>query len=196
MGEFMNSLPCGLFMMNVCNRILIANTLGVVAIASLSSQSAHAASLTYNMQFFDRAGAAIGTGEFTYDPDLVLTISIPPPLSPSFTITNVLTNFLATVEGSVWQTSRSPQLWIDPVTSELRELSPLRSPPSVLVAPTWGFGNNLIGYPVLQLRGSGGQPTSPTPPSTYQGTFLQSVGSRVFDGTWTASALRQGATCH
>ncbi len=183
-------------MMNVCNRILIANTLGLVAIAGLSSQSAHAASLTYNMQFFDRAGAEIGTGEFTYDPDLVLTISIPPPLTPSFTITNVLTNFLATVEGSVWKTSRSPQLWIDPATSELRELGPLRASPFLIVGPSWGFGNNLIGYPILQLRGSGGQPTYPTQPSTYQGTFVQSVGPRVFDGTWTASAVRQGGTCH
>ena len=82
------------------------------------SAPAHAAQLTWNISFFDEAGAAVGAGQFITEsrPQKIL-VETPPRIDPykaiwsPISVRNVLQDFTATVSGVNWV--RQDDMWGD-----------------------------------------------------------------------------------
>ncbi|MBW4669739.1 MAG: hypothetical protein KME60_20570 [Cyanomargarita calcarea GSE-NOS-MK-12-04C] len=149
-------------------------------------QPAQAATLFWDLNFFDSTGTLVGNGEFTSEPDktvvgttLRLGSNFPyyPLIEENFEIQNYLTNFSANIVGRKWlDSSTQPPnqvTWLDSYegTKELRS-SGLRYDPNVSIANNWEIG------------GKGGD--SPFNP-IRQALFLEGKGleeNQVWGGSW------------
>jgi hypothetical protein len=167
---------------------------------SILPQTSHAlaASLTYNLNFFDVSSNSIGSGSFSSDPTISQDFSLNPYASslgfPAeiITVTGVVNQFSATINGVSFQ--YFGEMWWEPTdidsTHRLRSL-PLNLPfAEKLEVNDWiitesQFGS--LGYDNA-LAMSGG----PIDPNSLWGGNFNFYGARGQDflstnGTWTAS---------
>lgn len=169
-----------------------------------------AATLTYDLTFIDWQGTAIGTGEFSYDPDQVVVVRTPMPYSSAYvagkdepirpdyippapglwqvtTYPNPLTHFVARLPGRDWNFSDLFLAWWNPAaTSTLGSFGCSRA--GCLVSNQW-FAGSSTGLTPGQFAMFGGSPQSE---DTYSGSFisapLPSFPGSFTAGTWIATS--------
>jgi hypothetical protein len=170
---------------------------------SLLGQTAHvlAASLTYNLNFFNSNGTVAGTGSFSSDPNSSQTIaldSLPPPFTTTVTATGLLTQFSANVLG-VNISQPSPYQWWEPdsTISTKSVTNGTRSNPQPTLSSSWTFiiptagqsSGSIVGLNAVGFNMSGGVTT----PNTLWGgswSLTGSVQQQVSgSGQWTASRV-------
>ncbi len=155
----------------------------IVGVGTITAPT-QATTLTWGLNFFDDAGKPVGSGEFSYD-DEVLTFvpTIPPlPAPGGFEVNNALTRFSATVLGAEWNLSDRPRItWWQPTsTKSLGQKVVTRY--GMAIADTWFFGDDL-GLRQFLLQG-GKQDSGDWGGSWHQAIpgFMPSLSS----GSWSA----------
>jgi hypothetical protein len=169
---------------------------------SILSQTSHvlAASLTYNLNFFDVSGTSVGTGSFSSDPTISQDFTLNPIGSSGgspadiITVTGVVNQVSATINGVSFQyPSYGGHIWWDPTdinsTHQLKPLPFLPPFPEFLVVNQWVITESKggsLGYDNA-LAVSGGSIN----PSLWGGDFQLFGGPNNYllstNGTWTAS---------
>jgi hypothetical protein len=170
---------------------------------SVLSQTSHAlaASLTYNLNFFDISSNSVGTGSFSSDSTISQDFTLNPYASSRgfptdiITVTGVVNQFSATVSGVSFQyPSYGGRIWWDPTdtnsTHQLKPLPFLPPFPEFQVVDRWVITESQggsLGYDNA-LAMSGG----PIDPNSLWGGSFQFFGGPnngflSTNGTWTAS---------
>lgn len=136
-----------------------------------------AATIWYDLKFFNNSGGEVGVGEFRYNPDT--STCIQEELDGDscnemngFSVTTELTGFSANILGTEWRLrDRAGQVWWDETTSTVKEA--LTGQSEVFPFDRWFFSNN--SFNEFYMKGSSG------------GTWRQQLDySNVLRGTWIA----------
>ncbi len=156
----------------------------VVGIGAIAAPT-QAATLTWGLTFFDNAGTPVGTGEFSYDDEVLTFVQTIPIAAPvGFEVNNALTNFSATVLGKEWRLGDRPGVtWWQPASSKKLGQQVI-SRYGIAIADTWFFGDVAFGTRQFSLQGGTQNPTG------WGGSWVQSIAElvpSVGSGSWSAS---------
>jgi len=82
----------------------------VISLISVTLQPAEAATLTWDLTFFDTTGSLVGTGEFSYDTEQVVVVRSPQPYSDAYVAGKdepLRPDYIPPIPG-LWQVNRYP----------------------------------------------------------------------------------------
>lgn len=153
----------------------IAIVAGVISLGSgcIAANPAQATSLDWGISFFDNAGTTVGTGTFSYDPDITTFVQTSPDLPDStlpaqgFNVNTALESFAATILGQPWHLPSAGITWLD-ASEGLRQQRFYRSP-LPFIADYWFFGDLYRGTRQLTLDGQ------KSPADQWSGSWSQSI---------------------
>lgn len=163
---------------------LVNQVLATTAVMSLGGSiftinPVSAASISYDLKFFDISGSQVGSGGFSYNPGTSTCIQdIPVGDSCNemngFLVDTELTAFSASILGTVWElTDSAGQHWWDEATSTVEGTLIHRT--EIFLQDQWFFGDQFFAEDLLSMRGTSG------------GSWIQVLDTTNFlDGTWTA----------
>lgn len=176
---------------------LAVTAVGFVLTASIvKPHAADAAIMNWGLTFFDNSGTSVvGTGGFTYDPNItqvVYTIPSPPsPITP-FVIEPTLLSVSLNVLGKNWGNGDSQgTLWWDPSQANSTKGVIFFHDGGGGLSNQWGFGNGTTGIPTLYM--TGGKLINGT---GWGGSWMQQLSGyqHPIDGLWKATPLISPAT--
>ena len=165
-------------MKSLINKVLTTAVVISVGGGIFNLDSVSAATIGYDLRFFNDSGNEVGLGEFSYDPDTTTCIpEIPIDESCQFSgllVTTELTDFSANISGTEWRLRDSAgQHWWDEATSTVKGASITRS--GILLQDQWFFGDQFFAENLLAMSGTSG------------GSWIQVLDTTNFlSGTWTA----------
>lgn len=155
----------------------------VVGIGTITAP-AQAATLTWNLNFFDDAGNPAGKGEFSYDDESLTFVQTIPIAAPvGFEVNNALTSFSATVLGKEWSLSDRPGVtWWQPTgPTSLKQQEISRY--GIFINNNWFFGGAST---IRQFLLYDSRPSS----AGWDGSWVQAIPDFIpsfGSGSWTAS---------
>ena len=149
-----------------------------------SAKPVIAASIFWDLDFFDNDGDNVGFGEFSYDPDTTTTFDIFPPLGGSVTVNTALESFEATILG-IEQDVSLDKWWTpnDPVAT--RGITQFRG--GAGVSDRWFSGDPFFGNGSFVMEG---RSTETTGGGDWSLFFLDNSLDPPFfgaTGTWIAT---------
>ncbi|MDJ0598728.1 MAG: PEP-CTERM sorting domain-containing protein [Crocosphaera sp.] len=147
----------------------------------LNINPSSAATIGYDLKFFDNLDNQVGSGEFTYDSHTSTCIQTQPfgdscDQVNGFFVNTELVSFSANISGTEWIfDDRSGQLWWDEQSNSVRGTIASRS--DILLGEQWFFGDQFFNENFLSIEGQSG------------GTWTQVLNDSNFvDGIWIATA--------
>lgn len=184
-------------------------SLSLAVSLSLTTPSALAATLTYDLTFVNGRGNLVGTGEFSYNPGNVVVVRSPAPYSSAYvagkddpirpdyipaipglwqviTYPNPLTNFVARLPGRDWSFGDLFLSWWNPdAPTTVNSFGCSRA--GCGITAQW-FGGSALGVVPGQFAMFGGRLQGE---DTYTGSFISAVipatPNSFVGGTWTAT---------
>lgn len=142
------------------NEILATSALLSLAGGIFNINSVSAATIGYDLTFFDNLGDAIGFGEFAYNTDTTsciqeFPVGLPCDEMNGFFVDTELTRFSANISGTQWELIDSAgQLWWDEPTSTVKQAIGGRT--EIFLQDRWFFGDNFFGEDILFMEGASG----------------------------------------
>ncbi len=168
-------------MKSLINKVLTTSAVISLGGGILNSNHVFAATIGYDLKFFNNSGNEVGLGEFTYDPDTSICIpEIPIDEFCEFgglSIATELTNFSVNILGTQWKLNdRAGQLWWDEQLSTVK--GAFARGGNISISNQWLFGDQVFAGTFLDMDGIEGQ---------SGGIWRQDLNFNNFvEGTWIA----------
>ena len=187
-------------MNNILSRKNAGTFVGVIlSLTTIQVESAQAASVSWDLTFFDNSGQLVGTGAFSYDPERTQTISDRGRPPQTLTVTGILETFSANVGPLQWSQGdfRNRNLWWVPNNSIATRGESISSRFGTFFGDSWQLEENdspseapfstlILSGSSTQLSGEGSWTQRQSIPQTNSTGAIINYQFVQTQGTWTA----------
>ena len=169
-------------MNNICQKFVVATTTVATCLLATGVQPVKAASIFWDISFFDDNDMEVGNGYFSYDPDTTTLVDIN-ARGDTISVDTILDTFSAVILGVEWD-EPGINWWITDETIATRGQSQSRSGPSL--SDGWFFGDPFFGTTALNIEGGS---TDSNGSGTWSQLLVVDSGDPPLTGfgTWSAT---------
>ncbi len=161
-------------MTNILRKFALVATGVALSFTVMEAKPVQAATIAWDLEFFDDAGAQVGSGQFSYNTDTNTFVQTIPTSSPQgFTVQNALESFSANIQAQNWGFEEPGITWWAQSSRPPGQQRNSRYGISI-VDNSWFFGDGFLGTRQLLLDN------------------MESVSAQVWRGNWSQEVLQPG----